>query len=62
MGWSDGKYFGPTVSFSLKSKFSNPAFVLVYLGQGERSLGNLLKNLGREIYIPNLLKLLFGGF
>jgi hypothetical protein len=42
--------------------FSNPAFGLIYLGQGERILGNLLKNLGIVIHIPNLLELFFGGF
>ena len=44
------------------SSFSKPAFGLVYLGQGERNLGNLLKNLGIVIHIPNLLELFFGGF
>jgi len=42
--------------------FSNPAFGLVYLGQGERNLGNLLKKLGIGIHIPSLLELFFGGF
>jgi len=41
------------------SSFSNAAFDLVYLGQGERNLGNLLKNLGIGIHIPNLLELFF---
>ena len=44
------------------SSFSKPAFGLVYLGQGERNLGNLLKNLGIVIHIPNLLELSFDGF
>jgi len=35
---------------------------LVYLGQGERNLGNLLKKLGIGIHIPSLLELFFGGF
>ena len=44
------------------SSFSNPEFGLVYLGQGERNLGNLVKKLGIGIHIPNLLELFFGGF
>jgi len=35
---------------------------LVYLGQGERNLGSLLKNLGIGIHIPKLLELFFGRF
>jgi hypothetical protein len=61
MGQSDGEMSRPG-SFLLprvKSKFSNAAFALVYLGQGERSLGNLLKKLGIAIHIPNLLELFF---
>ena len=42
--------------------FSNPAFGLVYLGQGERNLDNLLKYLGIGIHIPNLLELFCGEF
>ena len=42
--------------------FSNPAFGLIYLGQGERNLGNLLKKLEIGIHIPNLLELFFCGF
>jgi len=39
------------------SSFSNLEFGLVYLGQRERNLGNLVKNLGIGIHTPNLLEL-----